>query len=93
MALDMAKYRLIFLEEGGDHLEEIGRALYDINRKFVTPRWLLRGLLSKDRYKRDMYKWWLKVALGVSVDALKRRVNPIKDESFTHLVKPDWYDL
>ncbi|MBN95839.1 MAG: hypothetical protein CL928_17500 [Deltaproteobacteria bacterium] len=73
--------------------EEIGRALYDINRKFVTPRWLLKGLLSKNKYKRDMYKWWLKVALGVSVDALKHRVNPVKEQSFTNLVKPDWYDL
>lgn len=33
MALDMAKYRLIFLEEGGDHLEEIGRALLDLEKE------------------------------------------------------------
>ncbi len=33
MALDMAKYRLIFLEEGGDHLEEIGRALIDLEKE------------------------------------------------------------
>jgi hypothetical protein len=40
-----------------------------------------------------MYRWWLKVALGVSVDALKHRINPVKEQSFTNLVKPDWYDL
>jgi len=72
--------------------EEIGRALYDINRKFVTPKWLAQGLLSRDRYKRDMYLWWLKVALGVTVDAWKQRINPVKARSYTNLVKPDWYD-
>lgn len=72
--------------------DEISRSLYDLNRRFVTPRWLLKGLLSKHKYKRDMYRWWLAVALGVSWDALKRRVNPIQEKSFTHLIKPEWYD-
>jgi anaerobic magnesium-protoporphyrin IX monomethyl ester cyclase len=72
--------------------DEISRALYDINRRFVTPKWLLKGLLSSDRYKRDMYKWWIKVALGVTWDAMKQRVNPVKEQSYTNLVKPEWYD-
>jgi anaerobic magnesium-protoporphyrin IX monomethyl ester cyclase len=72
--------------------DEISRALYDINRKFVTPKWLAKGLLSKDKYKRDMYMWWIKVALGVSVDSVKARINPIKENTFTNLVKPEWYD-
>jgi anaerobic magnesium-protoporphyrin IX monomethyl ester cyclase len=72
--------------------EEIGRALYDINRKFVNPRWLLKGLASPHKYKRDMYAWWLKVAMDVTVDSLKQRINPIREMSYTNLVKPDWYD-
>jgi anaerobic magnesium-protoporphyrin IX monomethyl ester cyclase len=72
--------------------DEISRALYDINRRFVTPAWLIKGLFSRERYKRDMYKWWIKVALGVSWDAVKQRINPIKEQTFTNLVKPDWYD-
>ena len=72
--------------------EEIQRALYDINRRFVTPTWLIKGLLSRNRYKRDMYLWWVKVALGVSWDSLKQRINPIKEQSFSNLVKPEWYD-
>ena len=72
--------------------EEISRALYDINRKFVTPKWLLKGLMSDNRYKRQMYAWWLKVALGVTFDSLKQRVNPIKEQTYTNLVKPEWYD-
>ena len=39
-----------------------------------------------------MYLWWIKVALGVSVDSVKQRINPIKENTFTNLVKPDWYD-
>ncbi len=33
MALDMAKYRRIFLEEAADHLAEIGRALLDLEKE------------------------------------------------------------
>jgi len=58
----------------------------------VNPRWLMKGLLSKEKYKRDMYKWWLKVAMGVSWEAVRNRINPVKEQSFTNLVKPDWYD-
>ena len=33
MGLDMAKYRRIFLEEASDHLEEISRALLDLEKE------------------------------------------------------------
>jgi two-component system chemotaxis sensor kinase CheA len=33
MALDMAKYRQIFLEESTDHLGEISRALFDLEKE------------------------------------------------------------
>jgi two-component system chemotaxis sensor kinase CheA len=33
MALDMAKYRQIFLEESTDHLDEISRALFDLEKE------------------------------------------------------------
>lgn len=32
MALDMAKYRALFLEEAAEHLAEIGRALFDLEK-------------------------------------------------------------
>lgn len=72
--------------------EEIGRALYDINRKFVHPKWLMKGLTSPHKYKRDMYAWWLKVAMDVTWDAVKQRINPIREQTYTNLVKPEWYD-
>jgi len=36
MALDMAKYRLIFLEEATDHLGEISRALFDLEKEMAN---------------------------------------------------------
>ena len=36
MALDMAKYRLIFLEEGSDHLGEISHALFDLEKEMAN---------------------------------------------------------
>ena len=36
MALDMAKYRQIFLEESSDHLEEISRALFDLEKEMAN---------------------------------------------------------
>jgi two-component system chemotaxis sensor kinase CheA len=36
MALDMAKYRRIFLEEGSDHLAEISHALFDLEKEMAS---------------------------------------------------------
>jgi two-component system chemotaxis sensor kinase CheA len=36
VALDMAKYRLIFLEESSDHLGEISRALFDLEKEMAS---------------------------------------------------------
>ncbi|HIF91731.1 MAG: Hpt domain-containing protein [Myxococcales bacterium] len=36
MALDMAKYRRIFLEEGLDHLGEISHALFDLEKEMAS---------------------------------------------------------
>ena len=36
MALDMAKYRQIFLEESTDHLGEISRALFDLEKEMAS---------------------------------------------------------
>ena len=36
MALDMAKYRRIFLEEAGDHLEESSRALLELEKEMAN---------------------------------------------------------
>ncbi len=72
--------------------DEIAEALYEMNREFVNPRWILRGLTSRVDYKRDMYMWFAKVSASVALDAIKQRINPFKVEQYQQLVKPRWYE-
>src|SRR5690606_29469866 len=45
--------------------DEISYLLYQMNKKYVSLRWFLRGITSRARYKRHMYVWWLIVAAKV----------------------------
>lgn len=72
--------------------EEIQDLIYLINRKFTSLSWLIKGLFSPYRYKRNMYIWWLLVILRIFWDSVKRFINPFKVKEYTGLVKPDWYD-
>jgi len=72
--------------------DEIADALHEMNEEFVNPRWILRGLTSRVDYKRDMYIWFAKVSASVALDAIKRRLNPLRVEQYQQLVKPRWYD-
>ncbi len=72
--------------------QEIAEALYEMNREFVNPRWILRGLSSRVDYKRDMYMWFAKVSASVALDALRQRLNPFRVERYQQLVKPRWYE-
>jgi len=71
---------------------EIGNALYEMNKEFVNTPWMLKGLLSKVPYKRDMYMWFVKVSAMMAVDAVKKRINPFQVEHYQNLVQPDWYE-
>lgn len=71
---------------------EIAEALYQMNKEFVNNKWLMRGLLSRVPYKRDMYMWFTKVSAAMAVDAIKQRINPLNVEHYQQLVTPDWYD-
>lgn len=79
---------------GSDHMkrEEIELAIIEMSRRYVTPTWLLKGLLSRSAYRRDMYLWFLLVSFRLFKDAVRHRLNPFAQEQYTHLVKPDWYD-
>jgi anaerobic magnesium-protoporphyrin IX monomethyl ester cyclase len=71
---------------------EIGNALYEMNKEFVNTPWMLKGLLSKVPYKRDMYMWFVKVSAMMAVDAVKKRISPLDVEHYQNLVQPDWYE-
>ena len=72
--------------------DEIADALYQMNKKMVNTRWLLKGLTSGVPYKRDMYIWFAKVSATMAWEALKQKVNPLDVEFHQQLVKPNWYD-
>ncbi len=77
-----------------DYLDrhEIAQALYEMNKRFVNPKWMLRGLGSRVDYKRDMYRWFVKVSASMAVDAVRKRINPLNVEHYQQLVKPRWFD-
>ncbi len=71
---------------------EIEEMLIVMNKKFVSLGWFLKGILSVSRYKRSMYIWSFIVTLRVVFDSIKRLAWPVKTETYSGLVKPEWYD-
>ena len=72
--------------------DEIARELHRMNKVFVNPRWMLKGLFSKESYKRDMYIWFTKVSATMWLDVAKKRLNPFRVEHYQQLVEPSWYN-
>ena len=72
--------------------DEIAWQIYEMNKKLVTPQWLMKGLSDSTPYRRYMYMWWFKVASNMALDLAKRRINPFKTRDYMNLVKPAWYD-
>ncbi len=72
--------------------DEIAQSLYEMNKQFVNNKWLLRGLLSRVPYKRDMYIWFTKVSASMAIGAIKQRMNPLDVAHYQQLVTPEWYD-
>ncbi len=70
---------------------EIEAALIRIEKEYVTIPWLMRGLLSRNRYKRHMYQWFLKVSMQMSVSLARELVFPSQGP-IVPLLKPEWYD-
>lgn len=72
--------------------EEMEEALVALNKAYVGPRWLLRGLLSRHGYRRDMYTWFLLVTGRIFLDAIRQRLNPLAPERYTSTLEPPWYN-
>lgn len=72
--------------------DEIEILLIDLNKRFVSVKWFLRGIFSRSSYRRKMYLWWLIVTLRVVYDSVKRFAWPFSTKAYTGLVKPPWYD-
>lgn len=91
---DFTKYDWSTPVVSSEHMtkEEIEDTLVEMNLKYTTPLWLIKGLLSPYKYKRRMYIWWTIVTLKVLFGMLKVRINPLKWENIVSLRKPEWYD-
>jgi len=72
--------------------QEIEDLLIDINQKFLTVRWLLKGLFSPYSYKRRMYIWWFLVLLKVIWEKFIIRLKIFNKKEIIGLQKPKWYD-
>ncbi len=72
--------------------EEIDAGIIELNKSYVGLRWLMKGLCSRNNYRRNMFLWWALVMARVFAGSVKQFINPFKAERYTHLVKPDWYD-
>ena len=70
---------------------EIEATLIEIEKRYVRLPWLIRGLTSRDRYKRAMYQWFLKVSLRMSADLVKHTLRPSAGPIMP-MLKPKWYD-
>ncbi len=79
---------------GTEHMtrEEVEEGLINLNKEYVGVKWLIKGLLSRSSYRRDMYIWWLLVTGRVFKDAVKRRVNPLSPDPYTSAFLPPWYE-
>ncbi len=71
---------------------DIEELTIQINRKYVSIFWFLKGVFSKSKYKRNMYIWWLFVTIRIFWDSIKNFIFPFNRQIFTTLVKPRWYD-
>jgi len=72
--------------------DEIAEAMHQLNQSFVNPRWLLKGLASREPYKRDMYIWFAMVSARMAWDVARQRLNPFRPEHYQRLLTPDWYE-
>lgn len=72
--------------------DEIAMELYRMNRQFVNTRWMLKGLLSRVDYKRDMYIWFTLVSARMALSAVKQKLNPLDVGHYQQLETPWWYD-
>lgn len=98
---DFSRYDWMTPVMGTDHLtrEALEYKLWEMNKKYMNPLRVLRGLLSRHRYRRRMYAWWFIVSVNVAFDYVLDRVVPSRStrrkaqlSQYVGMIKPDWYD-
>lgn len=78
--------------------KEIETILIDMNRKYLTPNRLIKGLMNKGKHKRRLYLWCIVIAAKLILDEMKKKVHQREDDEnkkldyFMKMVKPKWYN-
>jgi anaerobic magnesium-protoporphyrin IX monomethyl ester cyclase len=98
---DFSRYDWMTPVMGTEHLsrEELEWKIWEMNKKYMNPLRVMRGLFCRHQYRRRMYMWWLKVSIAVAFDYVLDRVLPSRSTSrkaqlseYVGMIKPDWYD-
>ncbi len=98
---DFSRYDWMTPVMGTDHMtrEELEWKLWSMNKKYMNPLRVLRGLFCRHQYRRRMYIWWFKVSINVAFDYLLDRMLPSRSTSgkarlsdYVGMIKPKWYD-
>lgn len=71
---------------------EIECEVFKINKYTISVKKVIKSLFAKSKYKRNMYRWWLIVSVRIGISSLFRFINPFKNNVYSVLVKPKWYE-
>jgi len=89
----------IMRSKNGLSLKELAKLNVELNKRYVLcrPHWLIRGLFSRYRHKRGLYRWFFRNTLRMMLlelkDVIFRRQRLQSLTGFMRLRKPYWYDL
>jgi len=71
--------------------DEIETEIARLNKGYVSLPWFMRGILSREKYRRNLYTWWLLVTMRIFAASLVRFQNPLTGRNYTGLIEPPWY--
>jgi len=74
--------------------DEIEDLMYFLNRSHFSFIKFIKNLLSPYKYKRKMYKWFVKVTLKIMVSELKENILHFRkiEKNYSNMIKPKYYD-
>ena len=98
---DFARHDWMTPVMGTDTLsrEELELVIWEMNKRYLNPLRIARGIFSRHAYRRRMYVWWLLVTLRALADYLVDRIFPSRSvagrvalSDYVGMVRPAWYE-
>ena len=79
--------------------QDLEMKTWQMNKHYLNPFRVAKGIFSFHTYRRRMYLWWLLVSLRVMLDYLLDRIIPSRFRTrkdtlsdYTGMIRPEWYD-